>query len=128
MTPPTTPEHTSEGGRDDLGVPCLRRSTSLASVPPRARQRVYVCREGWEDGTPPPHRDFKERGVGDTRLKILLQDELGATAAAQGPATKPLRLMVGCANGNCPGCRIKRDPHSSKEADCSGDGFDHYEE
>ena len=20
-------------------------------------------REGWEDGTPPPHRDFKERGV-----------------------------------------------------------------
>mmetsp|Transcript_20147 Transcript_20147/g.64730 ORF Transcript_20147/g.64730 Transcript_20147/m.64730 type:complete len:80 (+) Transcript_20147:203-442(+) len=36
--------------------------------------------------------------------------------------------MVGCANGNCPGCRIKRDPHSSKEADCSGDGFDHYEE
>ena len=20
-------------------------------------------REGWEDGTPPPHRDFKERSV-----------------------------------------------------------------
>ena len=20
-------------------------------------------REGWEDGAPPPHRDFKERGV-----------------------------------------------------------------
>ena len=20
-------------------------------------------REGWEDGTPPPHRDFKEKGV-----------------------------------------------------------------
>ena len=48
--------------------------------------------------------------------------------SAKGPATKPLQVMVGCANGNCPGCRIKRDPHSSKEADCSGDGFDHYEE
>ena len=22
-----------------------------------------ISREGWENGTPPPHRDFKERGV-----------------------------------------------------------------
>ena len=24
---------------------------------------TYNPKEGWEDGTPPPHRDFKERGV-----------------------------------------------------------------
>ena len=45
-------------------------------VPPRAepmicylpvltekRKKTDNPREGWEDGTPPPHRDFKERGV-----------------------------------------------------------------
>ena len=26
-------------------------------------KKTYNPREGWEDGTPPPHRDFKERGV-----------------------------------------------------------------
>ena len=25
-------------------------------------QKTDNPREGWEDGTPPPHRDFKERG------------------------------------------------------------------
>ena len=30
------------------------------------RNNVFArrgAREGWEDGTPPPHRDFKKRGV-----------------------------------------------------------------
>ena len=30
---------------------------------PEKRNKTDNPREGWEDGTPPPHRDFKERGV-----------------------------------------------------------------
>jgi len=29
----------------------------------KERKKTEKPREGWEDGTPPPHRDFKERGV-----------------------------------------------------------------
>ena len=29
----------------------------------RKKEKTDNPREGWEDGTPPPHRDFKERGV-----------------------------------------------------------------
>ena len=29
----------------------------------KERKKTDHPREGWEDGTPPPHRDFKERGV-----------------------------------------------------------------
>ena len=29
----------------------------------KERKQTNNPREGWEDGTPPPHRDFKERGV-----------------------------------------------------------------
>jgi len=29
----------------------------------KERKKTDNLREGWEDGTPPPHRDFKERGV-----------------------------------------------------------------
>ena len=29
----------------------------------KERNTTDKPREGWEDGTPPPHRDFKERGV-----------------------------------------------------------------
>ena len=29
----------------------------------KERKKTENPREGWEDGTPPPHRDFKERGV-----------------------------------------------------------------
>ena len=29
----------------------------------KKRKKTDNPREGWEDGTPPPHRDFKERGV-----------------------------------------------------------------
>ena len=29
----------------------------------KERKKTDNPREGWENGTPPPHRDFKERGV-----------------------------------------------------------------
>ena len=29
----------------------------------KERKKTDNPREGWEDGTPPPHRDFKERSV-----------------------------------------------------------------
>jgi len=29
----------------------------------KERKNTDKPREGWENGTPPPHRDFKERGV-----------------------------------------------------------------
>ena len=32
-----------------------------ASPVPVKRKKTDNPREGWEDGTPPPHRDFKER-------------------------------------------------------------------
>ena len=32
-------------------------------VPRKKEKKTDNPREGWEDGTPPPHRDFKERGV-----------------------------------------------------------------
>ena len=28
---------------------------------PKERKQTDNPRQGWEDGTPPPHRDFKER-------------------------------------------------------------------
>ena len=33
------------------------------SAPKKERKKTDNPREGWEDGTPPPHRDFEERGV-----------------------------------------------------------------
>ena len=38
-------------------------SPSDASCVLKERKKADNPREGWEDGTPPPHRDFKERGV-----------------------------------------------------------------
>ena len=35
----------------------------FCAVPKKERKNTDNPREGWEDGTPPPHRDFKERGV-----------------------------------------------------------------
>ena len=32
--------------------------------PKKERKKTDNPGEGWENGTPPPHRDFKERGVG----------------------------------------------------------------
>ena len=39
----------------------LRRLHLLALK--KERKKTDNPREGWEDGTPPPHRDFKERCV-----------------------------------------------------------------
>ena len=40
------------------------RSTSLQLYDTKnKRNKTDNPREGWEDGTPPPHRDFKERSV-----------------------------------------------------------------
>ena len=38
------------------------RALALTQVK-RKKAGLDNPREGWEDGTPPPHRDFKERGV-----------------------------------------------------------------
>ena len=42
-----------------------RRSHSCRFFALKERKKTDNPREGWEDGTPPPHRvrDFKERGV-----------------------------------------------------------------
>ena len=41
-----------------LYLPAMSRTN-----PKKKRKETDNPREGWEDGTPPPHRDFKERGV-----------------------------------------------------------------
>jgi len=38
-------------------------TTSTRSLRKKERKKTDNPREGWENGTPPPHRDFKERGV-----------------------------------------------------------------
>ena len=51
---PSAPNHTAS----DRSVPgmVLRRAK-------KERKKTDNPREGWENGTPPPHRDFKERSV-----------------------------------------------------------------
>ena len=40
------------------------RTGELRSAPrKKERKKTHNPREGWENGTPPPHRDFKERSV-----------------------------------------------------------------
>ena len=36
---------------------------ALALTHLKRKKEIDNPREGWEDGTPPPHRGFKERGV-----------------------------------------------------------------
>ena len=55
-------------GRPTLVVLSLVISSSVASFSsassyPVPRKKTHNPREGWENGTPPPHRDFKERSV-----------------------------------------------------------------
>ena len=40
-----------------------RHAACGGPLPKKKRKKTDNPREGWEDGTPPPHRDFKERGV-----------------------------------------------------------------
>ena len=39
------------------------RAATLGKMVKKERKKTDNPREGWEDGTPPPHRDFKERRV-----------------------------------------------------------------
>ena len=48
---------------DFLLRPCVLVPVRASPVPPQKRNKTDNPREGWENGTPPPHRDFKERGV-----------------------------------------------------------------
>ena len=59
---PRHPRRSRLGG--SRGVPVLVpvRASPVPSVK-KERKKTDNPREGWEDGTPPPHRDFKERGV-----------------------------------------------------------------
>ena len=41
----------------------MELTTGFAAITVLKRKKTDNPREGWEDGTPPPHRDFKERGV-----------------------------------------------------------------
>ena len=43
-------------------LPAVVGTAVLAPTERRERKRTCQGRDGWEDGTPPPHRDFKERG------------------------------------------------------------------
>ena len=43
---------------------CVCQSAPVrALVEKKERKKTDNPREGWENGTPPPHRDFKERSV-----------------------------------------------------------------
>ena len=41
----------------------MRIFVQLRLLKKKERKKTDNPREGWEDGTPPPHRDFKERSV-----------------------------------------------------------------
>ena len=41
----------------------MARGFSFIKKKKKERKKTDNPREGWEDGTPPPHRDFKERCV-----------------------------------------------------------------
>ena len=42
---------------------CAGRIKCTTEARKKERKKTDNPREGWEDGTPPPHRDFKERCV-----------------------------------------------------------------
>ncbi|EOD28250.1 hypothetical protein EMIHUDRAFT_254110, partial [Emiliania huxleyi CCMP1516] len=47
------------------GIDCVIADAHLPELEAKKKERkTDNPREGWEDGTPPPHRDFKERVVG----------------------------------------------------------------
>ena len=75
---PGQPRPFEAGGCDDYPVrvccfypiadrpnPSPRSPLTLPNLdePKKERKKTDNPREGWKDGTPPPHRDFKERGV-----------------------------------------------------------------
>ena len=48
--------------RDGLQKERKKTHNQGTSERKKERKKTDNPREGWEDGTPPPHRDFKERG------------------------------------------------------------------
>ncbi len=59
---------TGDDGHTGATHRTTRQDTQCEPVPcpasrEKERKKTDNPREGWEDGTPPPHRDFKERGV-----------------------------------------------------------------
>ena len=46
--------------------------TQPAPPPARKRKKTDIPREGWEDGTPPPHRDFFGEGCDALAVAHLL--------------------------------------------------------
>ena len=72
---------------DDLSVPwstwsavgnLTSRAAEQRSAPRKKRKKTDNPREGWEDGTPPPHRDFKERCVMRYSLLRALRKKTGS--------------------------------------------------
>ena len=58
--------YTTHVHRSSLSIPSQGSTVRLPGapvLPKKERKKTDNPREGWEDGTPPPHRDFKERGV-----------------------------------------------------------------
>ena len=47
----------------EIQAPSLARHGVPIDFTQKERKKTDNPREGWEDGTPPPHRDFKERCV-----------------------------------------------------------------
>jgi len=45
------------------GLSAMELVTGSSRLSEKERKKTDNPREGWEDGTPPPHRDFKERSV-----------------------------------------------------------------
>ena len=59
----TDPRHAACGGPLPSCAERTWSTWSAVSNRKKERKKTDNPREGWEDGTPPPHRDFKERGV-----------------------------------------------------------------
>ena len=56
MSAPSGPDDRDRVAGKRALAPGVRRAK-------KERKKTDNPREGWEDGTPPPHRGFKERGV-----------------------------------------------------------------
>ena len=48
----------------------MRTTLGTGLAQKERKKETDNSREGWEDGTPPPHRDFKERGVMPPHLVV----------------------------------------------------------
>ena len=85
----------------------------------KERKKTDNPGEGWEDGTPPPHRDFKERGVRQ-QSKALEHLRLGVQTAVinltsragelrSAPSGPDDRDRVAGKRALAPGVRVRRE-------------------